>query len=250
MKKWQYYILSNSSKVLSASTTKESTRYNSFSLAIHTGDNIEKILENRDYFKNSFNKSLKFVTLKQVHSDKIINIDKYEIINGWVELPIEADGMVTTKRNIVLNILTADCLAIIAIDKRKNIIGAAHAGWRGTKLEISKKLIVNMQKLGAKIEDIKCAISPGICLNCYEVGQEVVDEFKDYPKSIKKKSNGKYLFDNRLVNIEQLISIGINKENIEIANFCTYCDNDKFFSYRKGDIKGRFVTYIGMQDVI
>ena len=245
MENWLKYNNFNSKKIVSGTTVKNRQLFNSFSLALHTGDNIEEIHKNREFFKKQFNNNVKIVTLKQIHSDKIVNIDEIELLNAWVELPIEADAMVTTKRGILLNIMTADCLAIIAADESNGIIGAAHAGWRGTKQEIVKKLVKKMLTLGAEIENIKCAIAPGICGKCYEVGQEVANEFIEYPQALKQKENGKWLFDNREVNIAQLKELGIKAENIEYTGYCTYCDNDKFFSYRKGDIKGRFVTFIG-----
>jgi len=245
MENWLKYNNFNSKKIVSGTTVKNRKFFNNFSLALHTGDNIEEIYKNREIFKKQFNENVKIVTLKQVHSDKIVNIDEIELLNGWIELPIEADAMVTTKRDVLLNILTADCLAIIVADENNGVIGAAHAGWRGTKQEIVKKLVKKMLTLGAEIENIKCAIAPGICGKCYEVGQEVANEFIDYPQALEQKENGKWLFDNREVNITQLKELGIKAENIEYTDYCTYCDNDKFFSYRKGDVKGRFVTFIG-----
>jgi len=245
MEKWLPYKIFNN-QIIAGSSLKISSFYANFSLATHTGDNVDKILKNRDEFIKEFNENLKFVNVKQIHSDKIINIDEYNLLNGWIELPIEADGMVTTKKGVILSILTADCLAIIAVDEKKGIIGAVHAGWRGTKKQIASKLIKKMKSLGSNPKDIKCAISPGICGNCYEVGYDVIKNFKDYPTAIKPKDNGKWLFDNKEANVIQLLNSGILKDNIEISNYCTYCNNDKFFSYRKGDTKGRFVTFVGI----
>jgi len=245
MRDWHIYKKISSKNILIGSTIKDNSFYNKFSLAIHTNDNKEQIIKNRKVFMSHF-KGFKAVTMQQIHSDKIIDIDKYDILNGWVELPLEADGFITTKRNILLNIMTADCLAILASDEENGVIGAAHAGWRGTKLKISKKLILNMLNKSAKLENIKCAISPGICGKCYEVGQDVIDNFNRYTDAIVKKDNGKFLFDNLKVNITQLQELGINLNNIETTNYCTYCNNDKFFSYRGGDKKGRFVSFIAL----
>ncbi len=243
MEKWLPYKIFNS-QIVAGSSLKVNSFYANFSLATHTGDEKDKILKNRVEFIKGF-KNLTSVNLKQIHSNKIINIDNINLLNGWIELPIEADGIVTTKKGVALSILTADCLAIIAADEKRGILGAVHAGWRGTKEEISKKMIQKMLSLGANIKDIKCAISPGICGKCYEVGLDVIKNFNNYPTAIKPKNNGKWLFDNKEANLIQLQSIGVLKENIEVSNFCTYCNNDNFFSYRKGDIKGRFVTFIG-----
>ena len=246
MENWLQHKIFNSKKVISATTLKDKNFYNNFSLATHTGDNIKEIIKNREYFMKHFVPRMKAVTLNQTHSDIIVNIDEINLLSGWTQLPIEADGMVTTKKNISLNILTADCLAIVFSDEESGIIGAIHSGWRGTQQKIAVKLIEKMLSLGAKVENIKCAIAPGICGKCYEVGNDVADNFKEYPQTLTKKDNGKWLFDNTKAVSIQLEKVGILSRNIKKYDFCTYCDNEKFFSYRKGDKKGRFVTFIAM----
>jgi len=246
MEKWNIYKIFNSQKnLIAGSTTKDLTKNYSFSLATHTGEDIKQIKKNRDYFSSFFNEDAKFVTLNQIHSNTIIDISKYKKNKKWVNLQIDADGMVTNEKNVVLNILTADCLAILAYDKKSKIIGAAHAGWRGTKDDIAINLIKKMQELNAKKEDILIALSPSIKSCCYEVGYEVAKHFFNYKDAIVKTSNDKWHLDISIVNFNKLLDLGIKEQNIEISSICTACSNKSYFSYRKEcGCSGRFINFI------
>ena len=250
MNNWKIYnILNQQNELIAGSTTKDIAFDYDFSLALHTGEDRDKILKNRDKFVQNFDKEFKFVSQYQVHSNKIINIDKYDINQKWKEFQLNADGFVTSKPNIMLNILTADCIALLAYDKKAKIIGAAHAGWKGTKDNISKNLIENMESLGAKKEDIVVAISPSIRGCCYEVGESVAKHFTQYPNSLVKTPKNKWHLDISVVNREQLVELGILDKNIEVSPICTACKNKDYFSYRKEcGCSGRFVSFIGMRD--
>ena len=247
MKKWSIYNIFNAQKnLIAGSTTKDSSVSFDFSLAMHTGEREEDILKNREEFTKEFNSSFKFVSQFQVHSDKIVNIDKYDLKEKWTELKLNADGFVTSKPNIMLNILTADCIAILAYDTKAKVIGAAHAGWQGTHKNIAKNLIDEMCKLGAMPKNIICAISPSIRGCCYEVGEEVAKNFTNYPNSLVKTAKDKWHLDISVVNREQLANLGILDKNIEVSPICTACQSQNYFSYRKEcGCSGRFISFIG-----
>ena len=249
MNNWKIYNnLNSQNNLIAGSTTKDSSLDYNFSLALHTGEDREKILLNRDKFMQNFNKDFKFVSQYQVHSNKVINIDKYELSKKWNEFELNADGFVTKKPNIMLTILTADCIALLAYDKKARIIGAAHAGWQGTKGNIAKNLIDSMETLGANKKDIIVAISPSIRGCCYEVGESVAKHFTNYPNSLVKTSKDKWHLDISVVNREQLIELGLQDSNIEVNKTCTACDNQNYFSYRKEwGCSGRFISFIGMK---
>jgi len=250
MKSWSIYNILNSKKgVVDGSTTKDNTATFSFSLAMHTGEKAEDILQNRLNFTKNFDNRFKFISQFQVHSDKIVNIDKYELKDKWTELKLNADGFVTSKPYIMLNILTADCIAILAYDEKSRVIGAAHAGWKGTKDNIAKNLIEAMCNLGADIKNITVAISPSIRGCCYEVGEDVAKNFTNYPNSLVKTSKDKWHLDISVVNREQLLKLGIFDKNIEVSPICTACQSKNYFSYRKEcGCSGRFVSFIGMTE--
>ena len=248
MEKWKIYNIFNEEKSMVAGTTTKNLEKNFFySLAVHTNEDLKKIWQNREEFMKSFPDNFKFVSQFQVHSNRVINIDKYELNSRWTDLKLDADGFVTTKKGVILNILTADCLALLAYDPKNRVVGAAHAGWRGTKDEIAKNLIKSMVNLGANIKDIKVALSPSIKACCYEVGQEVAKHFFDYKDALVKTSKDKWHLDISIVNYKQLLKEGINEKNIEVSQYCTSCSSDIYFSYRKeGGCSGRFISFIGM----
>ena len=248
MQSWSIYkIFNNDSSILAGSTTKNLEKAYSYSLAIHTGEKLDSIELNRSEFSSEFPKNFKFVSFLQVHGTDIVDVDNIAEFDGWLKSNIKADGMVTTKKGVVLSILTADCLGLLAYDDVAKIIGAAHAGWRGTANSIAKSLIDAMVKKGAKIENIKVALSPSIKSCCYEVGEDVAKNFFNYPDSLVKTSHNKWHLDISIVNNLQLLEIGIKEENIEVSKICTSCNSNTYFSYRKEcGCSGRFINYIAM----
>ena len=131
--------------------------------------------------------------------------------------------MVTNKPNIGLGILTADCQPVFFADPHSRIIGAAHAGWKGTLSGILEATIGSMIKLGATRENIHAVIGPSISQKAYEVGSEFVELFIEKSiennKFFKSQKNGKFLFDLNGISLERLVKAGVKAESV---NRCTY----------------------------
>lgn len=165
----------------------------------------------------------------QTHSDIVLILDKYY-------KNIEADAIITQKTGILIGVKVADCIPILIYDKKNNIIGAVHAGWRGTAKEIISKTIKTMVKnFSSKPANILVALGPSIKGCCYNVGKDVLKELRkvvDSKFSFYKKINDKYYIDLSFINIMQMLNEGIEPNNIWNSNYCTYCNPDKFFSYR------------------
>ncbi len=170
--------------------------------------------------------------LDQVHEDTIITLNSYPV--GDVRVIGNADGMITNLPELCLVIRTADCVPVFAYDARNKILGAAHSGWKGTRLRISSKLVTAMRDgYGSRYEDICVFILPSIGPEVYEVSGDVADFF---PQDIIEK-NGKCILD-LWGNIERsLVETCIPRENIFNARRCNYTHNDEFFSHRKGDVE-------------
>lgn len=172
--------------------------------------------------------------LKQIHSNKV-NVAKVGQQEG--------DALVTNQKNLVLAISIADCYPLLFHDPVNNIIGGAHAGWRGTVSKIAENTILEMIKIGAKAEYIKVAIGQGICQDNFEVGEEVVDQFKNagFPSSCWKENKIDLVACNKFV----LVQNNIKADNIWSMNRCTF-END-FFSYRRDKGKtGRMWAVISL----
>src|SRR5262249_51406723 len=113
------------------------------------------------------------ITMRQIHSDLIHNVDRIP------EGPLVGAGLITDSPQLLLAVLTADCLPIILVDPKKRAVGVFHAGWRGTVKRIVEKGVGQMRFcFGSKPRDINAAIGPGIHNCCYVVGAEVREQFE------------------------------------------------------------------------
>jgi len=238
--------------LLHAVTTKSSDFPYAFSLALHTGEDVENIVANREILSTLLgaDKDLHFIVAKQTHSDNIRIIRKKES-KGWEQLDdaIEnCDALITDVEGVVLSILTADCVPVLLYDHDKKVVAAVHAGWKGTKAQIVSKTVQKMREVyGSDPKDIIAGIAPSIGSCCYEVGKDVAEHFFDTPKGFNSKGE-KYMLDLPYINQQQLLDAGLKAEHIEMSHVCTACEVEQFFSYRKEQgCSGRFMSMIGMK---
>jgi hypothetical protein len=155
------------------------------------------------------------------------------------------DAMVTNVPDILLMIQIADCVPLLFYDPMQRVVGAAHAGWRGTVLKIAQNTVDSMVKqYGSDPTHIYVGVGPSIGPCCYEVGREVVHEViknLSNSKGLIINRNGSNYFDLWEASKSQLIGSGIPLSNIEISQICTHCKSDTFFSSRAGKgVTGRF----------
>jgi YfiH family protein len=154
-----------------------------------------------------------------------------------------ADALVTKNPNHVLAIGIADCYPLLFHDPINGVIGAAHAGWRGTVAKIAANTVEAMKSLGAEAGNIQVAIGQGISQAKFEVGSEVISQFAEAGFDAACW-NGR-LLDLAKCNVEVLIAHGISEKNIWTMKRCTY--EDDFFSYRRdGGKTGRMWAVIGL----
>jgi len=232
-------------------TTKSDTKPYTFSLALHTGEEGKSIIKNRQTLAQHLDADAKlhFIVANQTHSDNIGHITEKKT-RGWksIEDAIEdCDALITNLPNVVLSILTADCVPILLYDTQNHAIAAIHAGWKGTQAQIAKKTVEKMQELfDSRPEDIVAGIAPSIGRCCYEVREEVAKHFFDTSQSYTQKMS-KYMLDLPYLNKVQLLQAGLLKNNIELSHICTACNTERFFSYRKEDgCSGRLMSMIWM----
>lgn len=239
--------------LLHAVTTKSSDFPYAFSLALHTGEDVENIIANRDALSKLLQRkeNLHFIVANQTHSDNIKVISKRES-KGWKRLDdaIEnCDALISNVEGVVLSILTADCVPILLYDHEKKAVAAVHAGWKGTKAQIVSKTVHKMKEVyGCDPKDIIVAIAPSIGRCCYEVGSDVVKHFFDTPGGFSAVGE-KYMLDLPYINKKQLLDAGVKEEHIEMSHVCTACEVEQFFSYRKEQgCSGRFMSMIGLKE--
>lgn len=164
--------------------------------------------------------------------------------------PVIADAVITNARNIFIGILVADCVPILLYDGRKKIIGAVHAGWRGTAKQILKETIATMQqRFGSIPAEISVAVGPSIRQCSYEVDEDVylaVQKATGKGDYFSRQGN-KYFIDLSSANRIQALDMGISPDNIWQSEDCTFCNPQKYYSYRySGGSTGRQGGFIGM----
>jgi len=164
--------------------------------------------------------------------------------------PVVADAVVTGDKQVLIGVLVADCVPVILYDPLMNVIGAVHAGWRGTAQQILKNTIAVMKdRFDCLPQHISVAIGPSIRQCSYEVGKEVktavVNATGEGPYYHKERD--KYFIDIAYANKMQACSMNVPEQNIWQSQECTFCDPEKFHSYRySGDCAGRQGGFIIM----
>jgi len=202
-----------------------------------SGDNIEAVAERYNVSRDDI-----FLPI-QKHTDNV------HILDSGAE-PVIADAVITGKKGILIGVQVADCVPVLLYDKSQGIIGAVHAGWRGTAKEILKGTIRTMQERFASSPDnISIAIGPSIRQCCYEVGDEVETSVRNVTGEGNYyviKGNKRFI-DLSSANKIQALSMGIPIENIWQSEECTFCNPEKFYSYRHAKKSaGRQGGFIGM----
>ena len=166
------------------------------------------------------------ITPQQTHSDHV------EIVDERNEYP-DTDGLILTEPDTIIYLRFADCTPLIFYDTKRNIGAVSHAGWRGTAQKIGVKTIEKMEvNFGTNPEDIIALIGPAISICCYEVSEEVRDTLLATVKNTEDLYKNRNV-DLKKINARQLEEIGVKIDNIDICQYCTSCNNDLFYSYRK-----------------
>ncbi len=210
---------------------------------------------NAFFSTNSFNNGLDNIAkLVNIPKDNIyLPIQKHtnnvHVLEADLK-PIVADAVLTEKKGILIGVQVADCVPILLYDKEKNIIGVVHAGWRGTAAQILKHTLETMQyRFHCSTEDILTAIGPSIRQCCYSVGDDVKDAIQKVTGkgTYYHEQDNKCFVDLSSANVIQALSTGIPQQNIWQSDECTFCNPDRFYSYRyvKGPT-GRQGGFIGI----
>ncbi len=176
----------------------------------------------------------------QVHKTNIRIVDENDKGKGFL-IPRdynEIDGLITNTPGITLVTKYADCVPLYFVDPVNKAIGLSHSGWKGTIGRIGQITVEEMSKaFGTNPKDIISVIGPSICMDCYEVCEDVAMEFSPFEAehgSIYEKNNrGRYQLNLWEANFRILEEAGLSKENIHISGVCTSCNHELLFSHRK-----------------
>ena len=214
-----------------------------------SGDDSAAIAENRRRAIDSVLAGAELATVHQVHSAAVV-----EVQASWPhEARPQADAMVTSRPNLLLGVLTADCAPVLLADPEARIVGAAHAGWKGALAGVTAAAIAAMERLGASRDRISAAVGPCIAQDSYEVDEAFRSRFLDEDAANERffapGPAGKPHFDLPAYVRHRLIAAAIG--TVETVRLDTYAEPDRFYSYRRSThlcepSYGRQISLIGL----
>ena len=186
--------------------------------------------ENRRlFFKKVGLDDLDLVLAGLVHGNNIVKVGEKD---KGIVIP-DCDGFITNIPGIILGVTAADCVPVYFWNKQNSVIGIAHTGWRGVEKRIVEEMIkLLMNNYDCQAEDIYVEIGPHIKDCHFEVKEDVIKNFLNYPDCLNERDGIKYLNLKNIIK-KQLISSGVEKENIKMSYECTFCEKEKYFSYRR-----------------
>jgi YfiH family protein len=245
---------------------------NSLNLGWTKEDDPASVAENRRRFVSaaagemSGKPGFALVTVRQVHSAVVHGVrEPHGALDGKLQTAegkavLEGDGLITTIPGVMLGVGTADCVPVLVVDVKNRVVGAFHAGWRGTVARIVEQGVHSMRsEYGSHPDDLVAAIGPSIGLCCYAVGQEVRAEFHsqfsyadDLFRKVGSASDTQLYVDLWEANRLQLLDAGLGQERITVMAECTACARDtqgrpRYFSHRaEHGVAGRMLSVVGV----
>ncbi|MGA9583192.1 MAG: peptidoglycan editing factor PgeF [Allosphingosinicella sp.] len=205
-------------------------------VGLGSGDDPERIRENRLRAVAAVAPGAKLVTLHQVHSPDAVHVTA----PFADEARPKADGMVADRPGLVLGILTADCAPVLLADREAGVVGAAHAGWKGALGGIVEATVAEMERRGADRARIAAAVGPCIARRSYEVDEGFLRRFAeadpDHERFFALGREGHHQFDLEGFVLSRLAAAGLNR--IGALGEDTYSQPERFFSYRRATHRG------------
>lgn len=245
-------------------------------LGFTADDSREAVIENRALLAEAVtgNRATPLIALRQFHSN-LVHIAT--AADAARERPWKADGVIASEPGFLIAIQTADCIPVLVADRKRRVVGAFHAGWRGTVKRIVESGVGLMRlEYGSRPEDLVAAVGPGVAACCYAVGEEVLSAFESqftYARDLfhevfstdEVRTRYPLLFltqcapghspigpslhvDLIEANRRQLMDAGLKARSIHVIGGCTSCHSDLFFSHRASQgHAGRMMAAIGIK---
>lgn len=248
------------SRVRAFSTTRaggvSQGQYATFNINAFCGDEESAIAQNRERLAEELGvDASRLIIPHQVHGVECRHIAQefFDMPDGVRTMLLDGvDAVTTCLPGVCIGVSTADCIPVLLYDEAHHAVAAIHAGWRGTVERIVMKTVMDMRmQFGTQPKELKAIIGPGISVKNFEVGQEVYDAFEKAAFNMKEiaERHEKWHINLPLCNCNQLLQCGMEKENVQMADICTFDNNEKFFSARRQGIQsGRIYTGIMLTD--
>jgi len=177
--------------------------------------------------------------VRQVHGNTVVRLDR--AVEPWPE----GDAMWTDRTGVLLGIAAADCVPILLVDPASGRVGAAHAGWQGTRVRVAQALVRALVGAGSRTSGIVASIGPSIGPCCYAIDAARAELVAASGQSayLRERPDGATVFDLWSANVAQLRDLGV--ESIEVSRICTLSGGHDLWSYRGRDPDGRYGTQLG-----
>lgn len=232
--------------------------FSSMDLSFVRGDEEEAVRENFRRMGAAMGVSCEdMVFSQQTHTTNVRVVTEQDRGMGMTR-PLEytdVDGLVTNVPGLCLVTFYADCVPLYFLDPVRKVIGLSHSGWRGTVGKIGKKTVEMMTKeYGSDPKDILAAVGPSICQECYEVSEDVIQQFQQnfdpicWDQLFYQKDNGKYQLNLWAANAWVFQEAGILEEHMAVTNVCTHCNSDVLYSHRTmGNDRGSLAAFLALK---
>jgi YfiH family protein len=213
--------------------------YDSLNLGVHVGDDPQAVRQNRRRVAELVGVAPDhLVFMDQVHGDRVEHVD-----GPWESTPPPCDALVTTRPDVALAVLVADCVPVLLAAPQENVVGVAHAGRAGMAAGVALRLVEALRDLGART--ILGRVGPSVCARCYPVGQDLCDEVAAaWPVTRSVSRHGEPALDVAAGVLEQLAP---HCWDVDQVLGCTV-EREDLFSYRRAGRTGRFAGVVRLTD--
>lgn len=227
-------------------------------LSFERGDQEERVRENFRRIAAAIGfQTGDMVFSRQTHTTNIRVVTEKDRGKGFAK-PMDyddVDGLMTNVPGLVLVTFYADCVPLYFVDPVHRAVALVHSGWRGTVGKIGLRAVEMMNRFyGSKPEELTAAIGPSICSECYEVSEDVADQFAQTfgapgtERILRSKGNKKYQLDLWTANEIVLQEAGIRREHLTTAEICTCCQHQVLFSHRATNgRRGNLAAFLGIK---
>lgn len=228
------------------------TPFTSLNLSVSVPDEKERVYANRRRAFGLFDRDTHtLVHAHLVHGRTVARVTSAS--NGtWIE---HVDGIMTNERGCGLTMNFADCTPIFLYDPVRQAIGLGHAGWQGCVRDLPGAMVQAMQaEFGSRPADLWAGIGPSIGPCCYEVDEPVIGAVEaafDRPEQylVPQPAKARPHLALPQANRHNLLRAGVPANQIEMADLCTACRTDLFFSHRAENGRtGRFGSIFLLTD--
>lgn len=230
--------------------------YATLNLGYATADAEENITANRETVRDGFGIGAASLQVARLTHGTDVAVFRAGTPEEWPgeEVPVRrgsamthtmfsADGVVSNVPGLHFLLTFADCVPLLFFDPERDVLGVAHAGWRGTAAGMAREVVMTMRReFGSRPEAVAAAVGPSIGPCCYQVGPEVAGTFRENGQRPVMRGDRLDLWDST---VQQLTEMGVRA--VEVAGVCTSCNTGDFFSHRaEGGVTGRFSLVAGL----